>query len=392
VNTAGVWALDPEVVFLNHGSLGSCPRPVLEDQQQWRSKLEASPVQFMLRELNERLATVRSTLAARLGADPADIALLTNATAGVNTVLRSIDLGPGDDILLTTHEYNACSNAVEYAAHRSGATVTRAVVPFPLSEPDDVLNSVLDAVGPRTKIALVSHLTSATAVVFPIRELVQELQGRGIDVIVDGAHAPGQLDLDIEAVGAAYYAGNCHKWLCCPKGTGFLHVRKDRQERIHPLVISHGSNDPRTEIPLFRREFDWQGTYDPTPFLSIPAAIETLDGLDRGGISGLRTRNHTLALQARDMLCDVLDVAAPVPDSMMGAMTTVPIDHLFLDGHAREALFLSLRDTYRIEVPIMGCRLDLDGPPRWVLRVSCQAYNEPDDIDALRLALLASIP
>jgi isopenicillin-N epimerase len=382
-----VWPLDPAVTYLNHGSLGSCPVPVLDAQRTWRESMERSPIEFLLRDYLPKVDRVRAVLGALIGADPDDIALVTNATTAVNTVLASLPFGPGDELLTTNHEYNACLNALEVTAERAGARVVKAVVPFPVADPADVVAPIVAAVTERTKLALISHVTSATGVIFPIREIVAELESRGVDVLVDGAHAPALLDLDVTGIGAAYYAATCHKWVCSPKGTGLLHVRRDKQAQIRPLVISHGTNDDRSSRSLFRREFDWQGSNDPCGFLAIPAAIETLAGLAEGGLAGLRQRNHELTLQATAMLCDVLDYPVPAPAPMLSAMVAVGIDHRFVDDEARNKLDYGLRDTFGIEVPVMRCRLDLDGPPRWLVRVSCQAYNEEQDIEALRLAL-----
>jgi isopenicillin-N epimerase len=196
----------------------------------------------------------------------------------------------------------------------------------------------------------------------------------------------------VAGIGAAYYAATCHKWVCSPKGTGLLHVRPDKQAQIRPLVISHGTNDDSTGRPLFRREFDWQGSNDPSGFLAIPAAVDTLEGLVDGGLAALRQRNHDLALRAQDMLCDVLDAPVPVPPSMISAMTAVTIDHLFTDDESRTRLDSALRGESGIEVPIMRCGLDPGQPPRWLIRVSCQGYNDEGDIDALRGALKAGRP
>jgi len=389
LNVGQVWPLDPAVIYLNHGSLGSCPIPVLDAQRAWRDSMERSPIEFLLRDYLSKADHVRAVLGPLIGADPDDIALVTNATTAVNTVLRSIAFRPGDELLTTNHEYNACLNALDVTAERTGAHVVRAVVPFPVADAAGIISPIVGAVTARTRLALISHVTSATGIVFPIREIVAGLQARGVDVLVDGAHAPALLDLDLDSIGAAYYAATCHKWVCSPKGTGLLHVRRDKQAEIRPLVISHGTNDDRTSRSLFRREFDWQGSNDPSGFLAIPTAIDTLSGLVEGGLAGLRRRNHDLALRAMGMLCEVLDCPAPAPGSMISAMVAVGIDHRFGDDESRSRLDRSLRETFGIEVPVMRCRLDLDGPPRWLVRVSCQAYNDESDIEALRQALVS---
>jgi isopenicillin-N epimerase len=383
VNDEGkVWQLDPSVINLNAGSIGSCPIPVLEAQSKWRTKMEWHPQEFLLRELDGRMLEVRERLGQFIGCDPADLAMVQNATAGVNAVLRSLDFKPGDELLATNHEYNGCLNALDYVAERTGATVVRVPIPFPIEDPSQVTAAVLAGVTEHTRLAMISHITSATALIFPIGEIIAELNGMGVDVLVDGAHAPGLLELDMDGLGAAYYTGNGHKWLCAPKGTGFLHVRRDRQLLIHPLVIGFRANDPRTDISLFRKEFDWPGVYDPSGFLSIPDVLDFLENLVPGGAQGLAARNHQLALEARDLLCPILGIDPPAPDSMIATMVALPLDHLVPEPDRRLELGVKLRERYRIEVPMLRWRPTLD-TESGVMRISCQAFNDRSDIEAL---------
>ena len=319
------WPLDPAVDFLNHGSFGATPRIVLEAQAAWRDDLEREPVRFMVERYEPELAAARNAVATFVGADADDLGFVTNATAGCNAVLRSLDLAAGDEILTTDHAYNAVKNAAAYVADRAGARLVVVEIPFPLDSADEVVERILATVTPQTRLAVLDHVTSATAIVLPIARIVAALAERGVDTLVDGAHAPGMLDLEVAGIGAAYYTGNLHKWVCAPKGSAFLWVRPDRQERIHPLVISHGANLPLDDRSRFRLEFDWQGTADPSAWLAVPAALRFGEALLPGGWPALRDRNHRLALEARDLLCAVTRQPPPVPDEMIGSMASVPL-------------------------------------------------------------------
>jgi len=377
------WSLDPEVVFLNHGSFGACPVAVLEEQQRWRRRMERQPLQFLGRDLEGLLDEVRGTLGRFVGAPADDLALVTNATSGVNSVLRSLELRAGDELLVTDHEYNACRNALNFAARRAGAEVVEVKGPFPLSGPGEVLERVLGAVTPRTRLVLFDHVTSPTGMVMPVEELVRELDRRGVDSLVDGAHAPGMLELDLEALGAAFYTGNCHKWLCAPKGAAFLYVRRDRQEELRPLCISHGANSPREDRSRFRLEFDWTGTCDPTPWLCIPAAIEHLGSLLPGGWPELRRRNHELAVAGRRILLEALEQPEPCPESRLGSMAAVCLP----DGSERppdspfyaDALQAELLERHAIEVPV----IPWPARPRRLVRISAQLYNSEAQVEHL---------
>jgi isopenicillin-N epimerase len=387
------WRLDATVAFLNHGSFGSCPGPVLAVQARWRERLEAEPIRFLDRDLEGRLDAARAELAAFVGADPAGLAFVQNATTGVASVIGSLRFRPGDELLATDHEYNATLNGLARAAERDGARVVLARVPFPIASPDQAVDAVLASVTPATRLVLVSHVTSPTGLVLPIETIIAELGGRGIEVLVDGAHAPGQVPVAIDALAPAYYAGDAHKWLCSPKGSGFLWVRSDRRSAIRPLVTSHGANDPRTDRSRFLLEFDWTGTGDPSGWLSIPEAIRAVGGLDPAGWSGLMAANRSLALAARSTLADALGIAPAQPESMVGSMVALPLD--WLDPTSDEsgwALQRALYDDERIEVPILRWPVRAarapDRPVRWLVRVSAQRYVEPAWIDRLADALV----
>lgn len=401
------WLLDPAVAFLNHGSFGATPRAVLAVQTGWRERMERQPVLFLGSELEGLLDEARDRLAAFLGADPGGLVFVPNATTGVNTVLRSLRLEPGDEIVATDHEYNACLNAVLEVVARSGARLVLARIPFPIGSDDEVLDAVLGSVGARTRLVLLSHVTSATALRLPVERLVPALRERGVEAIVDGAHAPGMVPIGLDALGAAYYAGNAHKWLCAPKGAAFLWVRRDLRGTVRPLAISHGANSPRLERGRYRLEFDWTGTTDPTPYLAIPAALDFLDGLLPGGMEELMISNRTLCLRARGLLAEALGLASAAPDSMLGAMAALPIptslrpaatDHQVAGAGVdpeptvpEDPLHDALLRQDAIEVPVFRWPPvpTRDGSMLRILRVSAQAYNSLDEYRRLAGALLA---
>jgi isopenicillin-N epimerase len=386
------WRLDPEITYLTHGTFGACPEPVLAYQRTLVDRLEARPVQFLDRELPDLLDAARTSVAAFLHADPDGLVVVPNATAGVSTVLRSLRFRPGDELLTTDHEYNATLNALQAVADEQRARVVRVSIPLPVRHPEEIVEALLAAVTPRTRLALVSHVTSPTALVLPIEAIVRELDRLGVDTIVDAAHAPGMVPIDLAALGVAYWTGNGHKWLCGPKGSGMLHVREDRRELVRPLVISHGRNDPRTDQTRLRKEFDWQGTSDPTPFLALAEAIRFMGTLDPGGWDGLMAANHAMALAARADLETALGVDPIAPPELIGSMAAVRLPALRTDAEA-EALNAALYAQDHIEVPIVawpvrGARAALADPPNVVaVRISAQRYNEPADYERLVEAL-----
>jgi isopenicillin-N epimerase len=321
---AGIWTLDPAIHYLNHGSFGACPRPVLEFQAELRARMEREPVDFLYRQLGGRLAEARAALGAFVGAEPDGLAFVTNATSAVNAALRSWELKPGDEVLTTDHAYGACRKALEFVAARRGARVVVARVPFPLAGPEEIIRPILEAVTPRTRLALLDHVTSPTALVMPLAKLVEPLRGHGVECIVDGAHALGMIPLDLDRLGAACYTANAHKWLCAPKGAAFLHVRSDLRDRIRPLVISHGY-EPAAPAVRFREEWDWTGTDDPTAWLSIPECLRVLGGLLPGGMAALMERNHALALRGRDIVLETFGLVPPCPDTLIGSMAALPL-------------------------------------------------------------------
>lgn len=383
------WSLDPSVTFLNHGSFGACPIPVLEYQVGLRQRMERQPVQFFVRDLEGLLDEARAALGDFLGAPAGDLAWVSNATTAVNAVLRSLRLEPGDELLTTDHEYNACRNVLDFVARRAGAQVVVANLPFPIAGPDQVIEAVMDRVTGRTRLALLDHVTSQTGLVLPIEALVRELRTLGVETLVDAAHAPGMLPLELAAIGAAWYTGNCHKWICAPKGAAFLYTRPDMQQQTRPAVISHGANSMRSGRSRYLVEFDWTGTDDPTAFLSVPAAIRFMGELMPGGWAAVRETNRRLVLRGRELLCNSLGIDPPCPDEMIGSLASLPIP----DGDGRigdsplyaDPLQDRLLQRFHIEVPV----IPWPAPPKRLIRISGQVYNQDGDYERLRDALRA---
>jgi isopenicillin-N epimerase len=384
---AAHWSLDPAVVFLNHGSFGACPTAVLERQQELRARMEREPVLFLHRELEPLLDAARAALGAFVGANPDDLAFVHNATTGVNTVLRALDLRPADEIVVTDQEYNATRNAVDAAATRAGARTVVVTVPFPLRSTDGFEHTMLAAITPRTRLVVVDHVTSQTGLIVPVERIVRALRERGVETLVDGAHAPGMLPLDLDTLGAAYYTGNCHKWICAPKGSAFLHVRRDLQAGIRPLVTSHGANSPRTDRTRFRIEMDWTGTGDPTAWLCVPTAIAFMQGLCTGGWPEVRSRNRELVLHGRALLCRLLRIEPPCSETMIGSLASVPLPPAALDTFQPplwiDDLQRRLWERERIEVPVMFW----PAPPSRLLRISAQLYNDEHQYETLARAV-----
>ena len=366
------WLLEEGVAFLNHGSFGAVPRVVFEEQTAWRRRIEERPVETLARRGNELIAAAKESVGAWLGMRPDDFGLVTNATEGVNAVLRSLELRPGDELLTTSHVYNAVRQAMKYVAGRAGATYREVDVPLPVDSPRRVAESVVGALRDRTRLVMIDHVTSPTGLVFPIEPIIRACGERGIDVLVDGAHAPAMLPLDVQDLGATYYAGNLHKWAFAPRGAAFLWVTPEKQQMIHPTIISHRLGEG------FAREFSWQGTRDVSAWLSVPKAIGFLAGL---GEERVRRHNHALAAWAHRMLCARWGVAPLTPSdgSMLGSMATVSLPGRLasMTEPEGEALQRELYRTHRIEVPLHRFA------GHWRLRVSCQVYNDAGQYERL---------
>ncbi|MDI6696447.1 MAG: aminotransferase class V-fold PLP-dependent enzyme [Anaerolineales bacterium] len=371
-----LFLLDPEIIFLNHGSFGACPRPVFDAYQAWQLRLERQPVLFLGRQYPTLERQARQTLGEYLHADPDDLAFVPNATHGVNIVARSLALQPGDEILATDHEYGACDYTWEFIAAKNGAKYVRQSIPLPLPSDEEIVELLWQSVTPRTKLIFISHITSPTAVRLPVELICRRAHQAGIQTLIDGAHAPGQIDLDLPQIGADFYTGNCHKWLLAPKGSAFLFARKEVQPLIEPLVVSWGYRPSKntTSGSQFIDYLSWSGTMDPAAYLSVPAAIEFQR---QHNWDEARAECRRLARRTRQRLLELIGMPAICDDDRIHQMFSV----LLPQQSDPDQLKSSLYDEYRIEAPIIewnGCKL---------LRVSIQVYNSAADADVLLQAL-----
>lgn len=363
---------------LNHGSFGAVPLEVQARQIEWRARWEANTTGFILNEYTDALDVARQELANFVGAAPAGLVFVRNASQGVASVVRTIEpqLKPGDEIVTTNQDYNAVRQTLEFSAATRGTRVVVAEVPFPIESPDQVLNSVLNAITARTRLVVIDHIASPTGLIFPIEEIVSEVEP-DVPVLVDGAHGPGQVPLSLDALGASWYTGNLHKWVCAPKGSGFLHARADRIDETVPTVISHAWNTPMVDgASKYHGLFDWVGTDDMTPWLTVPDAIGVVGRMESGGWPAVMKRNHELALEARRIICDVLAIQAPAPDEMVGSLFAIRLSDR--SGEDPGGLLSPLNQ----ELLDAGFETLVMVWPEWphqIIRISAHLYNELDE-------------
>lgn len=414
------FALDRSVVFLNHGSFGSVPVAVAAEQERWQRRMESEPIRWFVSELEPALDAARERMAAFVGCDADGFAFVANATAGVSTVARSLDLKPGDELLTSTHEYNACNNALRHVARHSGAAVVSVPLPYPVTGPDEIVSLLTAAVTARTRFVLVSHITSPTGLILPVERLIPALRDAAraagaerMEIMVDGAHVPAHLPVKVGQLACDYYTGNFHKWLCAPKGSAFLWVAPDKRQAVHPLVISHGANADRPSRTRFRLEFDFLGSMDYSPFLATPAAIDFLAGLHPNGVWGAVNHCRGMVAQAREHLADLLGTPSPAPPEMFGTMAAVLLPPHDGDRTARllarptayhDALQDRLVDRWGLQVPVIRMAelpprpgvaavpqpAGPSGVARWV-RLSAAIYNHPEQYRYLGRALQAEL-
>lgn len=371
------WALDPAITYLNHGTVGAPPRRVLAAQQAIRDEIERQPARYLVRELADlrqyemrvpaRMRVAADAVAAFLGARGEDLVFVDNATTGANAVLRSLRLAPGDEILVTDHGYGAITYGARFVAERAGAQVATVELPHPRWDADAVVEAIAAALGPRTKLAIVDHVTAPTALVLPVAAIAARCRAAGVPLLVDGAHAPGAIPLDIPALGVDWYTGNLHKWAMAPRSSAILWAAPGRQPDLHPTVISWGY-----ELG-FAAEFDWAGTRDPSPWLAAPEGLAFMRDL---GLDAMRAYNHRLAWDSARALAERWGVELPQDESMVGSMVAVPLPARFGTSPA-DALRLKDALLYEdgIEAQVLSHR------DRVLWRISAQVYNEPADVE-----------
>jgi isopenicillin-N epimerase len=380
------WNLDSNCVFLNHGSFGATSTAIRGEQRRWQDLLEDEPVRFYEDLAMEFMEDARKALALMLKCDAEDLALLENATTGVNTILRSLEFNEGDEILVPDHAYQACRNAIDYVSKRWGAKVVTVNIPFPIESSDQAIDAIMSGVSERTVLAMIDTVTSPTGLRMPFEALVGLLEGRNVSVLLDAAHGIGMVPLNLDQLGASYTTSNCHKWLCAPKGSAFLHVRKDHQVNIHPLTISHGMSFPLGDSTRFRHEFDWTGTRDISALCSIPATIDYMATLVDGGWPAIMQRNHDLVMEGRRILCERLGIEAPCPESMIACIATLRLPAGGGAGiplHEPDPLHKVLQDKHNIQVPVWSW----PSPEGRYIRISAQIYNHVDEYHYLAEAL-----
>ncbi len=371
---ARAYLLDPEVIYLNHGSFGAVPRPVFEAYQYWQRELEANPVAFLGRRAPGLLAEAREKLGAFINASGDDLAFVPNVTYGMNIVVRALPLEEGDEILSTDHEYGAIDRAWRFKCEKSGARLVKRHVSLPVTDPQQAAEQIWDGVNERTRVISVSHITSPTALILPVEEICRRASEAGLLTVIDGAHAPGQLDLDMQAIGADFYCGNCHKWLSSARGAGFLFARPDRQHLLEPLVVSHGWRSEEPGPSPFLDYFNWSGTIDPAAYLSVPAAI---DFWEQNDWPSVRSACHRLLKECEERILNLSGLPPISPDEMWAQMRLV-----LLPGSA-EAYGAQFEEN-RIVAPV-GQQRGHTG-----VRISVQGYNSPSDLDRLVEVLQAA--
>lgn len=378
------WNLSNDIVFLNHGSFGATPKIILQEQRKWQDLMERDPVEFFEEIAPNALLDSRIALSRIVNCHFDDLALIDNATTGINIVLRSLEFQHGDEILVPNHAYQACRNAIDFVARRYCLSVKISRIPFPVNNNEEIIDCIMSSVTEKTRLVMLDTVTSPTGLRMPFEKLVPMLESRGINVLLDAAHGIGIVPLNLESLGASFTTSNCHKWLFSPKGVAFLHVRSDLQKLINPLVISHGMNLPLQNISRFRHEFDWTGTKDISGFCVLPFLIEYLEKIG-GGIDKIMKKNHKLLIHGRDLICRKLNIDKPCPDDLITSIATIklPINFLskseFPNKYDPDPLHWDLKNKYQIQVPVWYW----PDPEGRYIRISAQIYNDIKEYEYL---------
>ncbi|PJB70564.1 MAG: aminotransferase [Alphaproteobacteria bacterium CG_4_9_14_3_um_filter_47_13] len=376
-NYKSLWEFGRDV-NVNHGSFGATPRVILEKQAEISREFNSCRERFIWHGGLDRVAAAKDRVADFIGAAHEDVVFVDNATDGFNTVLKSVPLGTGDELLVTSHTYSNFPPVMKEEAEKRGFKIVVVDIPYPPKDEQQIIDAILAKTSDRTKLAFIDHISSPTALIFPIKDIVKALEQKGIDTFVDGAHAPGQVPLDMKDIGAAYYTGNHHKWLCAPVASAFLYVRSDKQDLIVPAV---GSGAATRDHP-FQDRFGWVGTKDPSSRLCVPETIDYMASLHPQGWAGIMKRNHDLAVRARDIICSRLNIEKPCDDRFFGSFFTVPVGKLTFDAETEKkpALF-RVFDLMEERYGFGAYTVEFEG--QTLLRVSCQLYNEEQDYEIL---------
>ena len=374
--------LDPDIVFLNHGSFGASPKPVFEAYQNWQLRLERQPVLFLGRELDALLGESRSVLGKYLNAAAEELVYIPNATHGVNIVARSLHLKPDDEILTTDHEYGACDYTWDFNCQKTGAQYIHQSIPLPVHSEEEIIENFWLGVTPRTRVIYLSHITSPTALRLPVAQICQRARQAGILTVIDAAHSPGQIPVDLQSLGADFVFGNCHKWMLNVKGSAFLYVRRERQALIEPLIVSwgYGATPETTTGSRFVDLFQWTGTKDPTAALTVPTAIQFMQD---HAWEAVRCECHALLRQAIERICELTGLSPlyPLDSDFYSQMGIAPLPSSDL-----AILKSRLYDEFKIEVPLIQWQA------RQFVRISVQGYNTSDDLERLVKALTILLP
>lgn len=376
------WNLNQDIVYLNHGSFGATPKFVLKKQQQIHAEMEAEAVDFYINHLPNLLQESKQSLSNFVGADANDLVFVQNTTTGVNTILNSLQSNENDDWLITNHNYGACVHALKHYAKRNKCNVVCANIPYPLHSDDDILKAIENTITPKTTIALIDYITSATAIIFPIKKIIEMLHQKGIKVIIDAAHAPGMVDFSIDDLKPDFFVANCHKWICSPKGSAFMYVSKELQSQIFPLVISHYNNEDEGNDKHWSNQFLWDGTHDYSSYLGVKDALEFMPTLMENDWIAIKRHNHDLAWKASSKIANSLNKELPAPENMIGSIVNIPMpnsEEFAMYSKDKKSLKEILFEKYSIEVPIF---LFPSAPNQW-LRISAQLYNSMEQYDYL---------